>query len=315
MLNKILIIDAVHDLIPVELSNNNFRVIDGTAWTKEEIKLKIPDFYGIILRSKITIDKEIIDKATNLKFIARVGAGMESIDTEYCKQKGVICLNSPEGNRDAVAEHAIGMLMSLLNNITKANSEVKAGIWSRESNRGTELNNKTLGIIGYGNMGHALAKRLLGFGCKVLSYDKYKFNYTDQYAEETSLNDIFDNTDILSLHVPLTYETKYMVDEDFISKFKKPFYLINTARGPIVRTSALVEALKTGKILGAALDVIEYEETSFENLEGILKYKETQYLANCDNVILTPHIAGWTVESKIKLAQVLVDKILKLNQS
>lgn len=315
MLEKVLIIDSVHDIIPFELGKNNFEIIYAIDWSREKILGNIKDFYGVILRSRIKIDKEIIDRAENLRFVARVGAGMESIDTGYCKEKGIVCLNSPEGNRSAVAEHAIGMLLSLFNKLNKADREVKSGIWQRESNRGIELNDKTVGVIGYGNMGSTFAKYLSGFGCEVLSYDKYKFDYTDQYAKESALDNIFEKADILSLHVPLTDETNYMVDEDFICGFKKPFFLINTSRGPVVKTSALVEAIKTKKILGAGLDVIEYEESSFETTRNMSENEEFKFLSGCENVILTPHIAGWTNESKEKLAEVLVNKILEFKNN
>jgi D-3-phosphoglycerate dehydrogenase len=313
MQKKVLLIDTVHRIIPDKLKASGFEVITGFELSRAEILDCISDFYGVVIRSRINIDKEIIDKATNLKFIARVGAGMESIDLEYCKTKGIECLNSPEGNRDAVGEHAAGMLLNLLNNLNKADREVKLGVWKREENRGNELNTKTVGIIGYGNMGSSFAKKISGFGCKVISYDKYKNDYSDGFTIETNLETIFSEADILSLHVPLNDETKYMVDDDFISSFKHNFILINTARGPVVKTAALVGALKSGKISGAALDVIEYEETSFEKTAIMTDKEDFRYLASCHNVILTPHIAGWTVESKIKLAEVLANKIINLN--
>lgn len=313
MRQKVLLIDTVHRIIPDKLKASGFEVIAGFELSRAEILDFISDFYGVVIRSRINIDKEIIDKATNLKFIARVGAGMESIDLEYCKTKGIECLNSPEGNRDAVGEHAAGMLLNLLNNLNKADREVKLGVWKREENRGNELNTKTVGIIGYGNMGSSFAKKISGFGCKVISYDKYKNDYSDGFTIETNLETIFSEADILSLHVPLNDETKYMVDDDFISSFKHNFILINTARGPVVKTAALVGALKSGKISGAALDVIEYEETSFEKTAIMTDIEDFRYLTSCHNVILTPHIAGWTVESKIKLAEVLANKIINLN--
>jgi len=312
MSKKVLLIDTVHRIILDRLIESGFEVVSGFDWPREQILKAMPDYCGVVIRSRINIDKEFIDSAGNLKFIARVGAGMESIDLEYCKAKGIVCLNSPEGNRDAVGEHAIGMLLSLLNNLNKADREVKRGIWNRENNRGNELNVKTVGIIGYGNMGSSFAKKLSGFGCKVISYDKYKSGYSDGFTNETDMGTIFNETDILSLHVPLTEETQYLFNEQFISNFKKPIILINTSRGPVVKTNALTQALKSGKVLGAALDVIEYEETSFENTAIMTDKPDFEYLASCDNVILTPHIAGWTVESKIKLAEILADKIIAL---
>ena len=312
MAEKVLIIDDVHQIITDGLKNAGFEVVDATKWNRENIISEIGDVFGIVLRSRINIDREFVDAAKNLRYVARVGAGMETIDVEYCEAKGILCLNSPEGNRDAVGEHTLGMLLSLLNNLNRADREVKAGEWKREMNRGRELGFRTVGIIGYGNMGSSFARKLSGFGCKVLAYDKYKTNYSDGYAEEVSLDDIFANADVLSLHVPLTYETKYMVDDEFIARFRNPFVLLNASRGPVVRTSALVSALQSGKILAAGLDVIEYEETSFEATKKMTDNPDFRYLAQCDNVIMTPHITGWTVESKIKLAQVLLDKILKV---
>jgi len=309
MTKKILIVDNVHSIIPNELIMDGFTIIDGTSYDRDKIISLIPDFCGLVIRSRIQIDQEIIDAGVNLKFIARVGAGMESIDTKYCESKNIKCLNSPEGNRDAVGEHAIGMLLNLLNNLNKANSQVKQGIWEREENRGSELGFMTVGIIGYGNMGSSFAKKLSGFGCKVISYDKYKTNYSDAFTTEVPLETILRESDIISLHVPLSVETKYMIDSDFINDCKKNIYLINTARGAVVQTSALVQGLSSGKIIGAALDVLEYEETSFEQTKSLLDYDDFKFLSKSDNVTLSPHIAGWTIESKIKLAQVLVDKI------
>jgi D-3-phosphoglycerate dehydrogenase len=256
------------------------------------------------------MNRQLIDKATNLKFIGRVGAGMESIDVAYAESKGIKCFNSPEGNRDAVGEHALGMLIAVMNNFLHADKQVRNGEWKREENRGVEIKGKTIGIIGYGNMGSAFAKKLKGFEANVIAYDKYKFNYSDEFVKEVSLEEIFENSDILSLHVPLTDETHYMLNASFINKFKKKFWLINTSRGAVVNTNDLVAALKSGKVKGAALDVIEYEETSFETLSGKDLPDAWKYLISSDKVILTPHIAGWTVESKIKLAKVLAEKII-----
>lgn len=310
MPQKVLIIDDVHAIITDGLTNAGFEVVDATKWNREKIISEVADAFGIVLRSRINIDREFVDAAKSLRYVARVGAGMETIDVEYCEAKGIRCLNSPEGNRDAVGEHTVGMLLSLLNNLNRADRQVKAGEWKREMNRGRELGFRTVGIIGYGNMGSSFARKLSGFGCKVLAYDKYKTNYSDAYAEEVSLDGIFANADVLSLHVPLTAETKYMVDDEFIARFKNPFVLLNASRGPVVKTSALVSALQSGKIVAAGLDVIEYEETSFEATKKMTDNTDFRYLAQCDNVIMSPHIAGWTVESKIKLAQVLLDKIL-----
>lgn len=308
----VLIIDDVHSIITDGLNKVGFDVVDATKWTRGEILAQVANAFGIVLRSRINVDREFVDAAKNLRYVARVGAGMETIDVDYCATKGILCLNSPEGNRDAVGEHTVGMLLSLLNNLNRADRQVKAGEWKREMNRGRELGFRTVGIIGYGNMGSSFARKLSGFGCKVLAYDKYKTGYSDAYADEVSLDDIFANADVLSLHVPLTAETKYMVDDEFVAKFNNPFVLLNASRGPVVRTSALVSALQSGKIVAAGLDVIEYEETSFETTKKMSDNPDFRFLAQCDNVIMSPHIAGWTVESKVKLAQVLLDKILKV---
>ncbi|OFX19857.1 MAG: hydroxyacid dehydrogenase, partial [Bacteroidetes bacterium GWA2_31_9b] len=271
----------------------------------------IHKYEGIIIRSKFKLDKDVIDKAHNLKFIGRVGSGLENIDTDYANQKGITCFNSPEGNRDAVGEHALGLLLTLANNISKADSEIRNGKWAREENRGFELKGKTIGIIGYGNMGSAFAQRLRGFESHVIAYDKYKFNYSNDFVKEKSLTELFEQVDILSLHVPLTDETNYMVNNDFINRFRKPLYIINTSRGKVLNTNDLVLNIKNGKVLGAALDVIEYEEVSFENLLSAKPIPESfDYLLKCNKVVLTPHIAGWTIESNIKLSEVLAQKII-----
>jgi D-3-phosphoglycerate dehydrogenase len=309
---KILFVDSTHQILPEKLSNAGFYCDYNPDIEEKEINEIISEYDGLIIRSKIKIDKTIIDKATNLKFIGRVGAGLENIDIPYAENKGIKCFNSPEGNRDAVGEHALGMLLCLLNNIIKADTEVRNGQWIREENRGTEIKGKTVGIIGYGNMGSAFAQRLKGFGAQVIAYDKYKFNYSDEYVTEKTLDDLFNKTDILSLHIPLTDETHLMVDDQFIHQFKKNIYLINTARGKVLKTEDLVKNLQSGKILGAALDVLEYEKTSFESLHANEKLPAAfNYLIKSNRLVLTPHIAGWTHESNIKLSDFLADKIIQ----
>ena len=309
---QILFIDSTHPRLPEKLSESGFICDYKPNMDTDKIKSIIPNYDGIIIRSKIKIDKSIIDIATNLKFIGRVGAGLENIDVNYAESKGVKCFNSPEGNRDAVGEQALGMLLTLFNNIIKADYEVRNGMWLREENRGIEIKGKTVGIIGYGNMGGAFAQRLKGFEANVIAYDKYKFNYSDDYVTEKSLEDLFEQSDILSLHIPLTDETQFMIDDEFINKFKNNIYIINTARGKVLKTDDLVRNMKSGKVLGAALDVLEYEQVSFENLHSNKKLPEAfQYLINCKNAVLTPHIAGWTQESNIKLSEFLADKIIK----
>lgn len=312
MEKQIFIIDDVHPLIVDGLKNAGYIVIDATKFTRAELLLRVNEAYGLVLRSRINVDREFLLAATNLRFVARVGAGMETIDMDFCTERGIVCLNSPEGNRDAVGEHVIGMILSLLNNLSRADKQVKAGKWQREINRGRELGSMTVGIIGYGNMGQSLAKKLSGFGTKVLAYDKYKSAFSDNFAIEATMLQIFEQADLLSLHVPLTSETHYLVNEQFLSQFAKPIVLINAARGPVVKTADLVAAMKSGKVLAAGLDVIEYEETSFEKTRNMLDEADFCYLAQSENALLTPHIAGWTVESKYKLAKVLLDKIIEL---
>ncbi len=308
---KILHLDSNHPLLWEELQQAGFQNFEDFSSSKTEIESKISNYHGIVIRSRFKIDQTFLDKATNLQFIARVGAGLESIDCEYALSKGVHLIAAPEGNRNAVGEHALGMLLSLFNNFTKADSEVRAGHWNRESNRGHELDGKTVGIIGYGNMGKAFAKKLRGFDVSVLCYDILE-NVADENATQVSLKTLQQQADVLSLHIPWTPETDKMVNADFIASFEKPFWLLNTARGKSVVTADLVEALQSGKILGASLDVLEYEKLSFETLFEGEKPAAFEYLLKAKNVLLTPHIAGWTQESKIKLAQVIVSKIIKL---
>ena len=308
---KVLFIDSTQDILRERLETAGFSCDYLPHLPVEELISRIDRYDGIIIRSRIKLDKTLLDKASNLKFIGRVGAGMENIDVAYAQKKGIKCYNSPEGNRDAVGEHALGMLLALFNKLCLANYEVRQGKWQREANRGLEIKGKTIGIIGFGNMGSAFAQRLKGFEANVIAYDKYKSGFENEFVKEVSLNEIFNESDVLSLHVPLTDETLFMVDDKFINKFKKPFYLINTARGKVVKTSDLVKALKNGKISGAALDVLEYEQSSFENIKQSKSNPDFEFLCNSEQVLLSPHIAGWTVESNIKLATFLTDKIIK----
>jgi D-3-phosphoglycerate dehydrogenase len=308
---KILHLDTNHPLLWEQLETAGFQNEADYASTKEELESKIENYHGIVIRSRFKIDKTFIDKAKNLQFIARVGAGLESIDCEYAESKNIKLIAAPEGNTSAVGEHALGMLLSLFNKLNTADKEVKSGQWNRESNRGTELDGKTVGIIGYGNMGKSFAKKLSGFEVDVLCYDILP-NVADSNAKQVSLQEIQQKTDVLSLHIPWTPETDKMVNTSFINQFSKTFWFINTARGKSVVTADLVTALKSGKILGAGLDVLEYEKLSFETLFEGEKSEAFEYLLNAKNVLLSPHIAGWTIESKEKLAQVIVNKILKL---
>ncbi len=311
---KILLLDSNHPILKSGLEELGHQCDENFMSSKSEIETIISQYQGLVIRSRFNIDKQFINCATNLKFIGRVGAGLENIDCAYADKKGIKLISAPEGNRNAVGEHALGMLLNLLNHLNKADQEVRKGIWLRAENRGTELEGKTIGIIGYGNMGKSFAKKLNGFDVKVICYDILP-NIGDAYATQVPIEQLFEETDILSLHTPLTDLTLKMVDTNFISKFKKPFYLINTARGKSVVTDNLVIALENGKILGACLDVLEYEKSSFESLFNADMPASFNYLIHSDKVILSPHIAGWTHESNYKLAKTIVDKVaLNFNQ-
>ncbi len=304
---KILIVDEMHPSL--------FKMLDSAGCIydycptidRSDILTKIIDYQGLIIRSKTKIDATFLASAPNLHFIARAGAGLDLIDTEAIKNTNIALFSANEGNKDAVGEHAVGMLLSLMANIAKADREVRKGIWNREDNRGYELMGKTVGLIGYGFNGKATAKCLSGFGCRILAYDKLLSNYTDSFVEETTMQEMYDNADILSLHIPLTAETRQMVDVDFIAKFKKPFYFINVSRGEIVRLEALQTALENGQIRGACLDVLENEKINSLNPS---QQQVFDYLRNSNKVILTPHIAGWTYESYEKINEVLMKQIL-----
>ena len=309
---KILHIDSNHPLLWEQLEQAGFQNEADFTSSKTEIESKIHNYHGIVIRSRFKIDAAFIDKATNLKFIARVGAGLESIDCEYAASKNIHLIAAPEGNCNAVGEHALGMLLSLMNKLNRADKLVRDGKWIREGNRGYELVGKTIGLIGYGNMGKSFAKKLRGFDVEVLCHDILP-NVGDENAKQVSLQELQQKADVLSIHIPWTDETDKMINTNFINVFAKPFWFINTSRGKNVVTDDLVTALESGKILGAGLDVLEYEKLSFENLFiDSEKPKAFEYLLQAETVLLTPHIAGWTFESHQKLAQVIVDKIKKL---
>lgn len=307
---KILFATKTHEYLLNTLQNAGHECKINILRNSEELRTIISSCEGIVINSRFVIDKNLIDLASNLKFIARVGAGMESIDVDHLSQKGILCFNSPEGNRQAVGEHTLGMLLNLLHRISPADKQLREGKWMRTENKGMELAGKTVGIIGYGNMGSAFARCLSGFEMNVIAYDKYKTNYSDDFVCEKTLQQVFEQADIVSIHVPLTEETRYMVNDTFINSFKKNIYLLNTARGKVLNTADLVKNLKSGKVLGAGLDVLEYESPNFENL-AMKDYPEPlQYLIKAPNVILTPHIAGLTIEADLKHAEVLAEKIL-----
>lgn len=311
---KILLSDDNHPVLKTGLEKLGFYIVEDFTSTKQETEQNIHLYDGIVIRSRFKIDKTFIDKATNLKFIARVGAGLESIDIPYAESKGIHLISAPEGNRNAVGEHALGMILMLFNKLKQADSQIRQGKWLRESNRGIELEGKTIGLIGYGNMGKAFAKVLRGFDVEVICYD-IKDNVGDANAKQVSLTELFEKTNILSLHTPHTKLTNKMIDSQFISQFKKPFYIINTARGTAIITDDLVNALKNGKILGACLDVLEYEKLSFENFFTDNNLPDAfKYLIESDTVLLSPHVAGWSVESKYKLGKTILDKITLFNK-
>ncbi len=309
---KVLMIDSAHPNLQSGLEDLGYQVDCDFESSKEEISSKLANYAGLIVRSRFPIDRDFIE-AGSLRFIGRVGAGLENIDLEAAGEHGIEVFNAPEGNRDAVGEQAIGMLLMLFNNLSRADAEVRQGVWRREENRGYEIQGKTIGIIGYGNMGSALARKLKGFEAEVIAYDKYLSGFGNELVKEVSLEELQARADVISLHIPQTPETLHMIDEGFIAACTKDFYLINTARGKSVKTTALVEALKSGKIKGACLDVLEYEKTSFEKLFTHELPADFQYLTRSDRVVLSPHIAGWTHESNRKLAEVLVAKVAGLN--
>ena len=308
--NKVLLLDTNHPVLEERLRDAGFHCDYFPDLNLDKLKQIIGFYSGVIVRSRFHLDQDILSLAGNLSFIGRVGAGVEGIDVVYAQKAGIRCFNAPEGNRNAVGEHALGMLLALMNRMIIADYEVRKGIWKREENRGMELDGKTIGIIGYGNTGGAFARKLSSFNCNVLAYDKYKSGFSDEYVKEAVMEEIFRHSDVLSLHVPQTPLTIKMINTEFINKFHKSFWLLNTARGKCIVTENLVAALKSGKIMGTGLDVLEYEKSSFENMFNDHKLPQAfQYLIQADNVLLTPHVAGWTIESKEKLAQTIVAKI------
>jgi D-3-phosphoglycerate dehydrogenase len=306
----VLFIDSVHPILEQKLTQAGFLCQRHFKSTFEDLQKVLPEAYGLIIRSRFTIDQTFLDFCPNLQFIARSGSGLENIDTKLCQSLNIRLYNSPEGNRNAVAEHALGMLLGLMNKLNKAHQEVRNGIWDREGNRGEELDGQTIGLIGYGNNGAALAKKLRGFDVKVLAYDKYKSGFGDYQVQECTLEALQEQADILSFHVPQNKETRHYFNSQFLTKMAKPFYLLNLSRGKVVSTAAVVEGLKSGQIKGAGLDVLEYEQKSFESFFDQEMPPDFQYLVTANNVCLTPHVGGWTTESYVKLSSVLADKIL-----
>lgn len=303
-MKRILIADKLHPLFKDEALKLGYEVDDMPGISREETLAIIDRYTGIAIRTKFKIDAELILAGTNLRFIARAGAGMDNIDLNAASAQNITCINAPEGNRDAVGEHAVGMLLSIMNNLRKADIEVREGIWDREGNRGIELGGRTVAIIGYGFMGRSFAQKLSGFGVNVIAYDKYKTGFSDQFAKEVSMEQVVKQADVLSFHIPLTRETRQMVDDEYLFHFRKPIILLNTARGEILNTAALLKALESGKVIGAGLDVLEVEK--FPNLEELEWFNQ---LRKNEKVLLSPHVAGWSVESYRRISEVLAEKL------
>lgn len=306
---KIAFLDTVHEVLEQGLSEKGFQCVDLTVVSDSKINEVIDSFDGIVVRSRFKLDQNFLQKCSNLKFIARSGAGMENIDIAYCEANNVKLFNAPEGNRNAVGEHALGMILSLFNRLHFADSEVRSGKWDREGNRGEELDGKVIGIIGYGNNGRAFSEKLRGFDVEIVAYDKYVNGFGDDRVSECSLEKLQNKADIISLHIPQNEETKWMINREFIEKCSKPFYLINLSRGKIVTTKDLLEGLNSGKIRGACLDVLEFEKSSFEDMFDTEVGGTFKKLLESEKVILSPHVGGWTVQSYYKLSKVLLDKI------
>lgn len=307
---RVLFADSNHDILHQLLQNAGFDC--ALHWHKpvNELLDELPAYEIIVIRSRFKLDAPTLQGATRLRCIARIGAGLENIDTDYASKNGILCLSVPEGNRDALGEHALGMLLMLMNNLKRADAEVRRGIWRRAENRGHEIKGKTVGIIGYGNMGRSFASKLSGLDCTILAYDKYLRNFSTVLVRESSMQDLFNQCDIVSLHVPLTVETKYMANAAFFAGFKKPVYFINTARGPCLETAALVQALENGSVAGACLDVLEYESVSFEETQPLNLPGPMQYLIKSERVVLSPHIGGWTHESNYRMSRLMAEKII-----
>jgi D-3-phosphoglycerate dehydrogenase len=309
---KVMFIDTVHPVLQEVLESIGYNCEDFTTKSTDEITTYIPNFQGVVIRSKFKLTKELMIKATNLKFIARSGSGLENIDVDFASQKNIQCFNSPEGNKDALGEHCVGMLLSLFNNINLSHQQVSAGVWLREANRGVELKGKTVGLIGYGVMGKSFAEKLSGFGARVIAFDNNKTDFSSSIVEEVSMRVIYEQSDVISLHVNYVDENYHMINQDFINAFIKNIYIINSARGKCLDTEHLITALKTGKVLGACLDVLEIETTDFQINETANKILKE--LSEFKQVLLSPHVGGWTTESYFKLSKVLGDKIKRFSQ-
>jgi D-3-phosphoglycerate dehydrogenase len=310
-MKKVFFLDTVHPILSERLmQSGEYECIDAHEWTREQCESQLSDAHGLVIRSRFTMDESFLKLTPNLKFIARSGAGMENIDEMYCSGRGIKLYNAPEGNRNAVGEHALGMLLSMMNKIHTANRDVKNGIWDREGNRGTELDGKTVGIIGYGNNGKAFAKKLRGFDITLLAYDKYKTGFGDDFVIEATLEALLRKSDVISFHIPQNEETIYFADQEFFDALGKPIYLLNLSRGKIVETKSLIDSIVKGTTISAGLDVNEFEKKSFEQFFDQADNEDLKFLLESDRVLLTPHVGGWTSESYYKLSSVLADKIL-----
>lgn len=308
MSNKqVLIVDDLHPAFKQQAEELDYLCTDEPLFTREQTLAIIKDFEGLAIRTKFKVDREFIDAAPNLKWIARAGAGMDNVDEEYAKSKGIICINAPEGNADAVGEHAMALLLALMNKLRQGDSQIRNGLWDREANRGWELKGRTVGIIGYGHMGQSFAQKIKGFGVDIIAYDKYKTGFSDAYVREVSMEEMVKHSEIISFHIPLTRETRQMVNAEYLFHFRKPIFFINTSRGEIVDTSAVLAGIKSGKILGAGLDVLEVEK--FPALAEQSWYPE---LIKNEQIMLSPHVAGWTFESYRKISEVLAQKLKNL---
>ncbi len=307
---KVVFLDSVHSVLVERLSAAGMQCELAWEYDKDQIINCISNAQGIVLRSRFTMNEDFLKFAPDIRFIARSGSGLENIDLKYCSKRDIKVYNSPEGNRNAVGEHALGMLLSLMNHLHTADRDVKSGIWDREGNRGIELDGKTVGIIGFGNNGSAFAKKLRGFDIKLMAYDKYKKGFGDHFVMECAMSALYEHADIISFHIPQNEETLFLANDSFFNAFQKPIFLLNLSRGKIVETKALVNAMKSGKVIGAGLDVLEFEPSDFTSFFKKEIPSDLEFLLNAKNVLLTPHVAGWTNESYFKLSNILADKIL-----
>lgn len=308
---KVNFVDSVHPVLSTRLTVAGHTCEDLSEYTGDALMRQLHDSEGLVVRSRLMIDAQVLDHAPRLRFIARAGAGMENIDREACAKRGIKLYNSPEGNRDAVAEHAVGMLLALMNHMPRADRQVRQGVWDRQGNSGHELCGSTVGIIGFGQMGTAFAQRLQGFGVKLLAYDKYRTGFSNEQVAEVTLDELQLRSDVISLHLPLTAETEHYAGTAFFNSCAKPLWFVNTARGPVTDTAALLDAIDAGKVRGACLDVLEFEERSLKGLHDTRGNATLDRLRASDKVLLSPHVAGLTAESYFKLANVLADKILR----